>query len=549
MASEDTEISVNVRRCGLCGHDGAISVRGRDGAPDICRRCYIAAWSAPIGVCAGCGRRRPCRHAQTQRPLCNACLPVVLEVCADCGRERRVEARTYRGALCAGCFRRALKVKVVCHGCGHRRRPVASDEGGELCASCAGDPGWQRCRSCGAEELNWRDGRCAACCLNSELAALAATADPDALARLSPYLASLRSREQPRSVLEWMQVSPAWPTVLAMLTGELEISHDTLDSHDHGQATGYLRAALVAADALDARDETLARFARWADAQVDELHEHPDRVHLAAYARWALYGDLARRTNTGAAKRNTHRNARRKLRVAIMLTGWLHDHGRILADVRQDLVEDWLADAPSRSLPLRDFLQWAHRTGITRPIEIRRRAPRASIEPIDREALLSRTRALLHADDVELPARVAGILVLLLGQPVTRLVALERSDVTHDDGRVLLALGREPVQLPPPLATLVLRLAEEATGTPWLFPGAKPGAPIGAERMQRRLRQLGVPVRNGRSGALLSLAGTLPPSILADLLGYCDDTANAWRQAAGGDWARYAALATESPPR
>ena len=62
-----------------------------------------------------------------------------------------------------------------------------------------------------------------------------------------------------------------------------------------------------------------------------------------------------------------------------------------------------------------------------------------------------------------------------LGQPVTRLVALKHSDVTHDDDRVMLALGREPVQLPPPLATLVLRLDKQATGTPWLFPGAKPG--------------------------------------------------------------------------
>ncbi|HEX8158138.1 MAG TPA: hypothetical protein VF526_12210 [Solirubrobacteraceae bacterium] len=473
----------------------------------------------------------------------------MVQACADCGRNRRVEARTYRGALCTGCFRRALRAKVVCHGCGQRRRPVARDERGELCASCADDPGWQRCRSCGAEELNWRDGRCPVCCLESELAALAAVAEPDALGRLSPYLASLRDRAQPKSVLEWMQVSPAWRTVLAMLNGELQISHDTLDSHDQGHATGYLRAALVTAGALEPRDETLARFARWADAQVNELPEHPDRVHLAAYASWGLHGDLARRTHNGTAKPSTHRNARRKLRVAIMFAGWLHDQGRALADARQDLVEDWLADAPSRSLPLRDFLQWAHHAGISMPIEIRRPASRASIEPINQQALLTHTRALLHADDVELPARVAAILVLLLGQPVTRLVALKHSDVSHKDDRVLLALGREPVQLPPPLATLVLRLTEQRSGSPWLFPGAKAGAAISAERMQRRLQQLGVSARSGRSGALMSLAGTLPPSILADLLGYCDDTANAWRQAAGGDWARYAALATDSPPR
>jgi hypothetical protein len=166
--------------------------------------------------------------------------------------------------------------------------------------------------------------------------------------RTSFRMTSQGSRTRGRTVVQRGEVRAADPDALAHL--ELEISHNTLDQ---GQATGYLRAALVTAGALEPRDETLTRFARWADAQVDELPEHPDRVHLAAYTSWRLHGDLARRTHTGAGKRNTHR--KRNLRVAIMLTGWLHDQGRTLADLRQDLVEDWLADAPSRSLPLRDF--------------------------------------------------------------------------------------------------------------------------------------------------------------------------------------------------
>ena len=49
-------------------------------------------------------------------------------------------------------------------------------------------------------------------------------------------------------------------------------------------------------------------------------------------------------------------------------------------------------------------------------------------------------------------------------------------------------------------------------------------------------------------GALLALAAAVPAPILAELLGYHDDTTNHWRRAAAGDWARYASLAS-SPSR
>jgi hypothetical protein len=41
----------------------------------------------------------------------------------------------------------------------------------------------------------------------------------------------------------------------------------------------------------------------------------------------------------------------------------------------------------------------------------------------------------------------------------------------------------------------------------------------------------------------LALAASVPAPVLGKLLGYCDDTANHWRRAAAGDWARYASLA------
>ena len=79
---------------------------------------------------------------------------------------------------------------------------------------------------------------------------------------------------------------------------------------------------------------------------------------------------------------------------------------------------------------------------------------------------------------------------------------------------------------------------------PWLFPGAKPGTHLGPERFRRRLRELGIYPETARPGALLALAASVPAPILAELLGFHDDTANRWSRSAGGDWARYASLAS-----
>ncbi len=369
-----------------------------------------------------------------------------------------------------------------------------------------------------------------------------AQGDPDAVARLAPLLAQLQQHDKPRSSLAWLQRSPAAPTLRGLLRGEIAISHEALDEHDVGQATAYLRSWLVAHGILDAREDRLARFERWARATVQKVGEHPDRAHVAAYSRWKLQPQFARKLRTGQASPSSHRYIYAKLRTAVQLTSWLHDHGHTLEQLRQALVDEWTAGAPSRALPTRDFLDWAHHAGLIPALHIARPPPRASHSPIDHTTRLRHARALLDDDTVELPARVAGCLVLLYGQHVTRIVTLRTDDIGLHGRQVLLKLGQEPIEMPEPLATLLRDLHQRTTG-PWLLPGAKPGTHIGPERIRRRLRQLGIRPETSRPAALLALAASVPAPILADLLGYCDDTANHWRRAAAGDWARYASLA------
>ncbi len=69
----------------------------------------------------------------------------------------------------------------------------------------------------------------------------------------------------------------------------------------------------------------------------------------------------------------------------------------------------------------------------------------------------------------------------------TRIVTLTQQDWTRLDGLTYIALHRQPVLLPTRLADLVGQLGESSTarqrplgsgraGSPWLFPGAYPGA-------------------------------------------------------------------------
>jgi hypothetical protein len=288
----------------------------------------------------------------------------------------------------------------------------------------------------------------------------------------------------------------------------------------------------------------VARFERWSQATLEQISEHPDRAQLAAYSRWDLQAHLADKLRRSVANAGSHRYVYMKLRIAVQLTAFLHRQGLALSSLRQAHVDAWLAGVPSRAVPTRAFVNWLHRANVIPRIAVNRPAARTSTTPIDHATRLRQARELLDDDTLDLPARIGGCLLLLYGQPITRVVLLRR-DRIHlvDDERVLLRLGAEPIELPRPLAALLQR-QHASTDGPWLFPGAKPGTHLSPERLRRRLRELGIRASTARPGALLALAAAVPAPILAELLGYHDDTTNHWRRAAAGDWARYAALAS-----
>ena len=225
----------------------------------------------------------------------------------------------------------------------------------------------------------------------------------------------------------------------------------------------------------------------------------------------------------------------------------------------QHHLDRWLSEGPTRRHQIKGFLQWTSQTKLTAPLYAPSRLDqRQGIELADDERL-GLIVWLLHDDDLELRTRVAGLLIFLYGQPLTRVTRIRVEHIDRHDEHTSIKLGRDKLTLPAPIDQLVEQLADAPEGSTfhdpngggWLFPGQVAGAPITAERLRRRLiQQLGpLPIRPGRHSAITALLRTTPAPVLADLLGFSQNRAHRWARLAGLDYANYVAARQSAQPQ
>jgi hypothetical protein len=423
-----------------------------------------------------------------------------------------------------------------------------------LCADCAGVEPHHVCQLCGGEDERVPDGICSRCGLRLRIDALADDGAPDAVGRLRPYLDALIASPQPRSALRWLGASPAADILAAMIAGSLEIRHETLDELEHGRsdATTFLRAALVEHRVLPARPERLERLRRWVEDQLQALPESEDRARVRSYASWKLLRDVTRRAGSNDLNANAAGSARARLRGAIELTTWLHAHDRTLVGLRQDLLERWLLEGRRSGLAIVGFIEWLRKTKVITGLHVPRAPHPLKLNTVQDSRRWALLRRLLADETLDLRERVAGSLLLLYAQPITKMTRLRREHVIlNDDDQVLIALGQEPIPLPAPLATLAITLRDApaplattaaTTTNPWLLPGRKLGQPITPHALSRRLSALGVPAVAARTSALAHLLHAVPPAVLAQLIGMSAHSAERYSAALRTDYSRYLAL-------
>jgi hypothetical protein len=160
-------------------------------------------------------------------------------------------------------------------------------------------------------------------------------------------------------------------------------------------------------------------------------------------------------------------------------------------------------------------------------------------------ALLGR---LLAGHELSLRPRIAGVIVLLYAQPLSRVTRLTINDVTRDHDQVLLRLGEPPSPVPTPFAQLLLTWINQRNNmntatnpnSRWLFPGRRAGQPIHPESLAGHLRQLGIPTSSARTAAIPQHVMDMPAPAVADALSYHPTTTAKIATQIGVTWSRYA---------
>jgi integrase len=289
---------------------------------------------------------------------------------------------------------------------------------------------------------------------------------------------------------------------------------------------------------------------------MDSAADQDTRQLLRRYATWGLLRHARAKASQAPLTSGIRHGQAARLKTAAHFTSWLASRGLNLAACRQPDLDTYLLACPTRRDDVRHFLAWARRyrdPALTIPPASR---PDTTV-PLAQDHRWALARSLLHDDGHDPGDRVAGLLVLLFGQRPGRIASLTTSHISLHTGRTTLTLGTTPISIPEPLASHLhdltrhrRHLSQVPAGGPgpWLFPGMHPGQPVLPATISHRLARIGVNTVTGRASALLQLAGELPPTVVADLLGLRPKTAIAWGQLAGRPWAAYPALLGRQRP-
>ncbi|MGH9090008.1 MAG: hypothetical protein ACRDZR_01295 [Acidimicrobiales bacterium] len=382
-----------------------------------------------------------------------------------------------------------------------------------------------------------------------EIRARALVGPPDG--PFEPLYRAIVAAPQPYSVCNWLRSSGPAAILGALVSGTLALSHEALDAHPRRRSADHLRHLLVAGGLLPPRNDALVALEEWTTRRLEEIADAERRRQLRAYATWRVLRRARQRAEQDPRPRTATAHAKTRLNSAISFSEFLGRRQRDLSDCVQSDVDDWLNDGPPSAHEVSDFLDWTATRKMTPrfvvPRTLHRGGPRT-----DDDTRWALVRRLLCDETIDLTDRVAGCLVLLYGQQLTRITALRRDQVTvTESGSTRLSLGATFIEVPSPLDELIGRLLDEhrhhtafstpVIATPWLFPGLHPGRPFNANQLGARLRRLGIEPRAGRRGALSHLAAHLPAAVLSRVLNLTPTTAVRWVGMTGGDWNTYAA--------
>ena len=540
--------------CGRVDHVTAI-VDGED----LCQRCY----SAPVRACGQCGRERrvATRHQDGVADLCHSCYRTTIAECAICQQTRAVHTTWPLGPVCGVCYRRELRHPNGCLSCSQRKALIGRNDRGErVCGPCAGSTRDYICATCGAAGEQHFENTCIRCSVIRAAGDLLAAATGVIPERLAGLPDALVHRGRVDSMMRWL-LKPTPRDLLQAIGTEESITHASVDACPPGQARHHLRALLVDVGVLPVRDEQTARLETWVDEYLTQLPPHHAAV-ITSYAQWKVLRAVRRRADRRRTTIGVADSARERIRAAARLLHHLEQEGEILSPLTQEALDRWTGGNAARSGDIAPFVSWLSSTGQYPRLRVERgkMAKPSEISEEDEHHALIRTFIAGSDDAVNLPTRVAGLLVLLYGARTDRIHRLSTTDTTTVGLRTYLALSTEPIEIPSPVAQLLARLVADAERNPRALRRDSEGSylfvsprrhhePIHPTTLGRWMTRAGVSPRIARNFAMLALTSDLPAAVVATQVGITPQAASRWAQFSQRDSVEYIAARASPFPR
>ncbi|MER6530513.1 hypothetical protein [Streptomyces sp. NPDC001508] len=401
--------------CGACGKSRVIATRRQDGTP-LCSTCMCYEAEHLI-ICVLCDRARPLGQRTKEGPLCRACFRPTLQICSFCGKGPR---RCYRAKTgmprCDTCSRTRRR----CVGCGKEKYAAARTEDGHLCETC-----WQNnpisfnpCRLCGTIEYLHSYGRCHRCVRDQRLHELLSR-NGTLRAELVPVRDVLVAHG-PKAGLAWLERSGARKILDGLADGTCPLTHDGLDAFLPNKSVAFLRAALVAAEVLPARDERLAALERWIPQATKAVPDDNERKLVRRFATWHHLRRVRRDARKTPITANQTAAVRSSIRGAIALLVFLRQHDTDLKHCTQSHLDEWISGGTTIRYAARGFVEWCLKNRHIRPgLTIPSREKLSRVRPTDEDERWALCRRLMHDDSIAVEDRFAGLLVLLYAQPLS----------------------------------------------------------------------------------------------------------------------------------
>lgn len=484
-------------------------------------------------------------------------------VCARCGRpvcsdyakikgDNRLRARWGwpEGPVCVACYEQAINTYGRCGDCATDRLLPGrrASDGSTICTDCAGGLGDFICRRCGQEGPGYRTDACTRCVLADRLTELLDDGSGAVRPELEPLFHLIHAMSWPASRLTWLRREAPVSVLSALARSEVPLTHEGLSRLHPWRSVIYVRDLLIDCGVLPPVDRFLLLFEQWLPDWLATINDPAHRKLLERFATWHVLRRLRQTAREQPINSYRANNARRLLRVAVLFLDDLAAHGRRLDECTQTDIDRWFTAENRDPKCSREFLQWALRRHELPRLHLPT-SPSSIAARLSQRHRLDQVRRVLTDETIPDADRVLALLILLYAQPLIRIAQLTTDDIIRDDDQVLLRLGDPPTPVPPPFAEVLTRYLDNRLNlttaggatNPFLFPGRRPGQPLHTTSLRLRLRNLGLPSRDGRTTTIRQLVLQAPAPVVAGMLGYHPNTTEQLAAEAGSTWKTYAA--------